>query len=143
MPDALVLPDSIAGRAGVLPPAFVCSWRNGGLDAAWVHVAGELDIATTPQLQLALRESQLQARLVVLDLRGLAFMGSTGVHAIASASIRARQTARRLVVLRGPPNVDRVFRLSGNVDDLEIYDLDPGEPPAHVLLRLAGEELVS
>jgi hypothetical protein len=92
MPDALVLPDSMAGRADVLPPAFVCAWTDGGLDPAWVHVVGELDIATT--------------------------------------------------VLRGPPDVDRIFTLSGNVD-VEIYDLDPVEPPAHMLLRLAGEELAA
>jgi anti-sigma B factor antagonist len=143
MPDALVLPDSIAGRADVLPPAFVCSWRDGGLDAAWVHVAGELDIATTPQLERTLGQAQLQAQLVVLDLRALAFMDSTGVHAIAGASIRARQVARRLVVLRGPPDVDRIFTLSGRVDDLEIHDLDPVESPPQVLLRLAGAELAS
>jgi anti-sigma B factor antagonist len=143
MPDALVLPDSIAGRADVLPPAFVCSWRDGGLDAAWVHVAGELDIATTPQLARTLGQAQLQARLVVLDLRGLAFIDSSGVHAIASASVRARHVARRLIVLRGPPNVDRIFTLTGIIDDVEIHDLDPVESPAQVLVRLAGKKLAS
>jgi anti-anti-sigma factor len=141
MPDVLVLPDSFAGRADG-PPAFVCSWSDCGLDAAWVHVAGELDIATTPQLERTLEQAQLRARLVVLDLRGLVFMAGTGVHAIVGASIKARQVARRLVVLRGPPNVDRIFTLSGSID-VEIHDLDPLESPVQVLLRLAGEELAS
>ena len=143
MLHALVLPDSFAGRADFLPPAFDCSWTGGGPDAAWVHVAGELDIATTPQLERTLRDAQLEARLVVLDLRGLAFMDSSGVHAIASATIRARQVARRLIVLRGPPNVERIFTLTGIIDDVEIHDLDPVEPPVQVLLRLAGEKLAS
>ena len=43
----------------------------------------------------------MQAQLVVLDLRELAFMDSSGVHAIVNASIRARQVGRRLVLLRG------------------------------------------
>ena len=47
--------ESIAGRADVLPPAFECSWSEDGLDAAWVRLAGELDIATTPQLERAER----------------------------------------------------------------------------------------
>ena len=34
MLDAQVLPDSIAGRADVLPPASVCSCTEGRLDAA-------------------------------------------------------------------------------------------------------------
>jgi anti-anti-sigma factor len=128
MPDVLVLPDSIARRADVLPPAFGCSWRDGGLD-----------IATTPQLKSTLRQSQLHARLVVLDRRGLALMDISGLHVIIDASVRARQIGRRLVVLRGPPNVDRVFTPSGRFDDVEIHDLDPGEPPVEALLRLADE----
>lgn len=148
MPQALVLPDPIARRTDALSPAFVCSWTNDGLDAAWVHVAGELDIATTPQLERTLREDQLQARLVVLDLRELAFMDSSGVHAIVSASIRARRCGRRLVLLRGPTNVDRVnvdrlFTLTGSPDDVEIVDLDPVEPPVQALLQLAEEDLAS
>jgi hypothetical protein len=59
MSDALVPHDSIAGHANPLPPALVCSWTDGGLDAAWVHVAGELDVAAVPQLVRTLRESQL------------------------------------------------------------------------------------
>ena len=139
----LVLPDSIAGRADFLPPAFDCSCTGGGPDGAWVHVVGELDIATTPQLERTLRDAQLEARLVVLDLRELAFMDSAGVHVIVDAGIRARQVARRLLVLRGPPHVDRVFTLAARRDDVEIHDLDPDEPPAQVLLQLAEEELVS
>jgi anti-anti-sigma factor len=139
MPDVLVPPDSIAGRVDFLPPAFECSRTGGGQDAAWVHLAGELDIATTPQLEQTLRDSQLGARLVVLDLRGLAYMDSSGVH----ASIRARELGRQMVVLRGPPNVDRSLTLSGSIDDVEIHDLDRGEPPVQVLLQLVDEDLAS
>jgi anti-sigma B factor antagonist len=143
MLDALVLPDSIAGRAHFVPPSFGCSWTGGGPDGSWVHVVGELDIATTPELERTLREAQLEARLVVLDLRELAFIDSSGVHAIVNAGIRARQAARRLLVLRGPPNVDRVFTLAGRRDDVEIHDLDPVEPPVQALLQLADARLAS
>ncbi len=74
MLDALVLSHSVAENANALSPTLVCSWTGGGLDAAWVDVAGELDIATVPQLDRMLRESQVEARLVVLDLRELEFM---------------------------------------------------------------------
>ncbi len=143
MLHALVLPDSIAGREDVLPPAFGCSWTDGGPDAAWVHVVGELDIATTPQLERTLRDAQLDARLVVLDLRELEFMDSSGVHAIVNATIRARHVARRLLVLRGPPHVDRVFTLAGRSDVVEIHDLDPIDPPVQALLQLAEARLAS
>jgi anti-sigma B factor antagonist len=126
--------DSVAGRAAATRP-FVCSRTEGGLDAAWVHVAGDLDIATTPQLVRALRESQSRARLVVLDLRELAFMDSSGVHAIVDASSRARQHGRRLLLLRGPAHIDRIFSLTGYSDEVETGDLGPVEPPAGSLQR--------
>jgi anti-sigma B factor antagonist len=104
MPDALVPPD---------------------IDRALVHVSGELDIATAPQLEQRLRESR--GRVAVLDLSALAFMDSSGVHAIVDAGIRARQAGGRLVVLRGRPNVDRLFTLTGTADDVEFGDLHPIE----------------
>ena len=123
MPDALVVPDSIARQADPSLPAFECSRTEGGLDAALVYVAGELDIATTPQFDRVLRESQCRTRLVVLDLRELAFVDSSGVRAIVDASIRAREVGRQLVVLPGPPNVDRMFALTGSADDVEIGEV--------------------
>jgi anti-sigma B factor antagonist len=119
MSNAQTSLQSIAGPAGLPSPVFSCS-RS---DAAWVHLAGELDIATAPQLEQTLRESEIQARLVVLDLRDLTFIDSCGVHAIVNASIRARQGGRRLALLRGPESVDRLFRLAGSSDDVEVGDV--------------------
>jgi anti-sigma B factor antagonist len=103
--------------------------------AAWVHVAGVLDIATTPQLERTLRDRQLHAWLIVLDLRALAFIDSSGVHAIVNASIRARQDGRPLVLLRGSANVDRVFTLTGSGDEVVTGDLGPVELPVQPLQR--------
>jgi hypothetical protein len=44
MPHHRVAPESLAGRGHAPAPAFECSWRDGGLNAAWVHLAGELDV---------------------------------------------------------------------------------------------------
>jgi anti-anti-sigma factor len=124
MPD----PHSLAAVPRRDPP-FECSCSERGLDAAWVHVTGALDIATTPQLAQTLREAQLQARLVVLDLRELAFMDCAGIHAIVQASSRARRSGGRLLLLRGPAYVDRLFSLTGNSGEVEISDLGPVESP--------------
>jgi len=135
MPDVPVLPDSIGGRVDVISPPFVCSWTDDGRDAAWVHVAGELDVSTAPELERTLRIPELRAQAVVLDLRELAFIDSSGVHAIVDASVCARKAGRRLVLLRGPPNVDRMFMLTGSSGELTIGDLDSCEPPVQVLGR--------
>jgi anti-anti-sigma factor len=129
----LAFPALDTAGADALPPPFACSCTNGGLDAARVYVGGELDIATTPQLERTL--SQLQSRLVVLDLRELAFVDGCGVHAIVNAGIRARQAGRRLVLVRVPANVDRMLTLTGSSDQVEIGDADPVAPPDHAVQR--------
>ncbi|MDQ6776924.1 MAG: STAS domain-containing protein, partial [Actinomycetota bacterium] len=78
--------------------------------------------------------------MVVLDLRKLTFMDSAGVHVIVNASVRARQAGCRLVLVRGPAQVDRIFTLTGAADVLEIGDLDSVEAPLQVLARLSRED---
>ena len=126
----------IVAPADVTRPTFICSPADVGIGAAWVHVAGELDIATAPHLDRVLREAELRTRLVVLDLRDVQFMDCSGVHAIVNASVRAREVGRRLLLVRGPPVVDRVFALTGNADNVEVCAVDPGEPPGQALRRL-------
>jgi anti-anti-sigma factor len=125
----------LSARADAPPPAFSCSSSYGGLDAAWVHVAGELDIATAPALERTLRESQTHARLVVLDLGELAFMDCAGMHTIVDASVRARQIGHRLVLVHGRPSIYRLFTLSASSADVEIPDLDPVQPPPESVQR--------
>jgi anti-anti-sigma factor len=140
MLDAPVLSHSIAGNANPPLPTLVCSWTDGGRDAAWVHVAGELTVATLPHLDRTLREPQVQARLVVLDLRELEFMDGSGAHALVSHAVRARKAGRRLVLLRGPANVDGMLTLAGCSGDLEIGDLGHVESAVAALPQLADEE---
>lgn len=141
MSEALLSPSSIAGRAQSAPPAFFRSWANDDPEAAWVHVAGDLNLATVSQLVRKLREPRLQARLVVLDLRDLLQIDSSGLQAIVKACIRAREVGRRLVLLRGPPNVDRMFTRAGSSDDVEIGDIHPLESPVQVLRALVEKGL--
>ena len=142
MLDAPVLSNSIAGDADVPLPTLVCSWTDGGRDAAWVHVAGELNVSTLPQLDRTLRQPQVLARLVVLDLRELEFMDSSGAHALVSHAVRARKAGRRLVFLRGPAIVDGMLALAGCFGDLEIGDIGQVESAVAALAQLVDEEAV-
>ena len=117
------------------PPLFTCARSDGGFGAALVHLSGELDLATAPQLDQTLREAQLDARLVVLDLRELAFMDCAGMRVIVDAAERARRDGRRLIVVRGAPNVDRLFTLTGTAERIDISDHEPRQPPTDRGLR--------
>jgi anti-anti-sigma factor len=139
----LVLTDTNVGQPHAGAPAFRCSATDSGSDAAWVRASGELDLAAVPVLARTLREVQLPARLVVLDLRELKIIVTAGVRAIAAAAAAARRVGARLVVLRGTPIVHRMFELTAGSDDIEMRALDHGEPPVQVLLQLATAELAS
>lgn len=90
-----------------------------------MRLAGDLDIAMAPRLELALVAAVARARLLVVDLRELEFVDCAGARVIAGASARARQAGGRLVLLHGSAAVERVFRLTGYLADLEFGIGDP------------------
>lgn len=112
---------------------FASSWEIGGWGAAWVQVEGELDIATSPQFRQTVREAQRAARIVVLDLRELSFIESSGVHVIFDAARVSRWNGGRLLIARGPAQVDRVLTLTEVSKQVMIFDLASAEPAPALL----------
>jgi anti-anti-sigma factor len=136
MPETSLPAVSNSHRSTTQVPVFGCIVRRTGLDAAWIHAMGEVDLATAPRLEQALREAEVCPRRV-LDLREVTFMDCVGVHAILAASERARVSRARLVLVRGPSHVDRLFALTGTAGSLEIVDLWACEPPISALVQSA------
>jgi anti-sigma B factor antagonist len=94
--------------------------REGG---AHVALTGELDIASAPKLEEEVRRLESQGRtLIVLDLRGLEFMDSSGLRALLAADSRARERGARLVIVRGDERIQRVRRITRRDERLEIVD---------------------
>jgi anti-sigma B factor antagonist len=94
----------------------VASEREG--DVHTIALAGELDVAAAGRVQHELeRVEATDALSIVVDLSGLTFMDSTGVRLLTEAQARMRADCDRLLVLRGPGPVQRVFELCG-ADDL-------------------------
>jgi anti-anti-sigma factor len=60
--------------------------------------------------------------VLVLDLSQLSFLDSTGLRAVVTADERARSNGRRLVVVRGPDPVQRVFAITRLEERLEMVD---------------------
>lgn len=86
---------------------------------------GELDLATAPEVEekvlSALREGHAE---VVLDLRELTFMDSTGVRTIVAAHQVSEEAGGGLRVVRPPRDsaVSRVIEISGIDDALGLVD---------------------
>jgi anti-sigma B factor antagonist len=90
-----------------------------------VHVAlmGELDLSTVAKVQEELRKIEAGAPpTLVVDLSRLTFLDSTGLRCIVTADERAREAGRRVVIVRGPDPVQRVFAITRLEERLEMVD---------------------
>jgi anti-anti-sigma factor len=90
-----------------------------------VHLAlvGELDLSTVAKVQEELRRVEASAPpTVVVDLSKLTFLDSTGLRCIVTADERAREAGRRMVIVRGPDAVQRVFAITRLEERLEMVD---------------------
>jgi anti-anti-sigma factor len=107
-------------------------------ETALVTLAGELDLSGAEVLEqeLGRLSEAASAEQVVLDLRGLEFMDSSGLRLVVMADSRAREAGRRLVLVRGAQPVQRVFEITRMNERLTFVD-DPsaaggnhrGQPP--------------
>lgn len=108
-------------------PAFhVDAEREGG--SVRVAVAGELDIATLPQLEAAVarvREQDAPRRLV-LDFRRLRFLDSMSIEFLLRLDADQASDGGELLLVRGPRSVNRLFELMELDKVLAMVD----EPPA-------------
>ncbi|HTZ85632.1 MAG TPA: STAS domain-containing protein [Solirubrobacteraceae bacterium] len=91
-------------------------------------LSGELDLATRPLLDAALQ--RLERRPIdtlILDLGALAFMDSTGLHAVLVAKAICARRGCEFLMVPGSTQVQRLFALSG----------------VHVAPPLSGEALTA
>ena len=98
----------------------------------WVHAEheegrnvlslyGELDSASAPILEKQIKRLQWSGALaIVIDLSGLDFVDSAGLHVLVRAFNRAPE--RQLTLHRGSRNVHRVFELTGTHTLLPFVD---------------------
>jgi anti-sigma B factor antagonist len=96
-----------------LPKRFVCEViaRDG---AVRVCPHGELDISTVPELEQHLRDALAGgARRIVIDLRGLEFMDSTGLTLVTRYNNESRRDGFEFMLVRGDARIQRLFDLTG------------------------------
>lgn len=91
---------------------------------AVVRVSGELDIATTPQLEEVLGDAAASGGPLVIDLTETTFSDSTGMTAVLRAHKRAAVSGAVMAVVCPESNaeVTRVLRLLGFDGVLNLHD---------------------
>jgi anti-sigma B factor antagonist len=92
-------------------------------DHVRVRPVGTLDLANAPVLEKQLSELRDAgfAELIV-DLRRLAFMDSSGLRLLLRWHAESRSNGFRLTLVQGAPEIQRVFDLTGMTDKLPFID---------------------
>ena len=94
-------------------------------DVAIVRPYGDLDMATVETLRAALDGIRNAGRLV-LDLRGVSFMDSTGLHLLVALDERAQRDGFELTLVAPAAPADRAIRLCGLDHALPFVAADDG-----------------
>ena len=94
---------------------------------ARLTLVGELDIATVPRLEQALEEALARRPAeLVLDLRPLGFLDSSGLRQFIVLADRAREEGWTLLLVRPAKPVLSIFQITRAEENLPFVD----EPPA-------------
>src|SRR5436309_2207338 len=90
---------------------------------------GEIDLATVGRVREAVESEHQTGDAVVIDLREVGFMDTSGLRYILELSERGRTEGFALRIVRGPSAVQRVFEVSGVAPRLAFVD-DPSQDAA-------------
>jgi anti-sigma B factor antagonist len=99
-------------------------------DRAVVHVGGEVDLATCPQLRDVLAELvDGGVYHLLVDLKQVSFLDSSGISALIGVLRRVRERGGSVGLIAPRPQVRRVLELTGVATLLAIYPtLDEAVP---------------
>ncbi len=90
--------------------------------ASCVKLTGEFDIAGRDLADEVLARAN-GAKKIVLDLSELEFIDSMGIHFVVTAHQAAEAEGCEFAIVRGGPQVDRIFELVGLSDVLPFEDV--------------------
>jgi anti-anti-sigma factor len=86
-------------------------------------LSGELDLLSSPALEQELeRVNSADSDVILLDLRELEFMDSTGLHVLIKAHQREQDAGRSLVLTKGSEQVQRLLDLTGVAELIRIVE---------------------
>jgi anti-sigma B factor antagonist len=92
-------------------PEFAIDTGREGPVATLV-VKGELDVATAPDLTAAIAALEPGYEELVIDLSQCSFFASSGISILLDTNARGAAEGFRLVVVKAPPEVQRIFDLT-------------------------------
>lgn len=105
----------------MVPELAVRSEREG--QRHLIQLEGELDLVGVSALEEELRRvEQTDAAEIVIDMSALDFIDSGGCELLLGAETRSRADGKRLGVIRGTDQVERILGIVGVADALPYLD---------------------
>ncbi len=92
-------------------------------DMAHIRIGGELDMFTAPVLEGTLASAEQDGfRTIMLDLRDLTFIDSSGLRVFVRAWDQAKTNGHQLLLVEASSEAQRLFKMTGTeflVDEQE------------------------
>lgn len=100
--------------------------------AQTIVLIGEADLLGAPKIEAALKDASAgEPGLIVIDLRSLTFIDSSGLQALLTGHELCRARGHELRIIPGPENVQRLFELTGMDEALPFTDVAGLAPEAN------------
>jgi anti-anti-sigma factor len=115
------------GQTLGLPSHLVLDTRRGRDDAV-VSVKGDIDLTTFGSVESALYAARVGVTVLILDLREVDFIDTSGLRLVISEQQRARERGYRFVVVPGSRKIQRLFEITGFPGGHPLFGETPTEP---------------
>jgi anti-anti-sigma factor len=119
---------SAAGEGSVRPSSQLSLEVQREGNVAVVVARGDIDLSTLTKATAALDGARAGARSLVLDLREVGFMDTSGLRLVIEEQRRAAATGYHFGVVRGSRRVQRLFEIAGLAGDDELFVDAPTHP---------------
>ena len=103
------------------PPPFAIEIERHETTAI-VAIVGEFDLSTMPQVTESFESLEPGYEKLVIDLSRCTFFASSGISLLLEQNRRAAAERFELVVIKPPPEVQRMFALVGLDEELTFQD---------------------
>jgi anti-sigma B factor antagonist len=87
-------------------------WRERYDNTTVLSLSGEVDLHVSAELRQALLDELAQNRDVLIDMKDVGYIDSSGVASMIEGFQRARKAGRRFALARVPESAMRVLRIA-------------------------------
>lgn len=91
-------------------------------DVVVAHISGEIDLLSAPELRRWIQENAAPPQRLILELDGVAFLGSAGLSVLAELSEQNDHNALPWAIVATERVVLRPLEATGLVTQLAVYE---------------------